>query len=299
MTTLNQNILFSGNNYLDLEDIIIHSSSEFEFEFPVSNLQTDALYEFARFRHTDKDNTWLIYDLSETKLIQLFAVIKHNFGISSKIRFRVFSEDETPSGTEDYDSGWINCFPVGTEFGDLDWGLFDWGGLVPTEFLNNYNKHFFLPLEESVIGRYIRIDFDDETDVSAREDNYLQAAKVYAGQIYQPSYNAIYGATIKAIDETKYKAMRSGTRIFSDLTVQRRAVSVTLENIPSSEFLYNIFGPLYMAKGKKTSVIVILKPLEAIEFPFNAIYGNILDSQEASYAVWSRMTNAIYVEELV
>lgn len=294
--TLNSNILMAANDYIKGASILAKPTNSV-LNFPYSYFQNENMYEFGRFWTGYTGQTWIAYDFGTAKAVDLVAVLKHNMGQLSQWRVRI-SNDPTFAVTV-FDSGWVDVTPPVTGMGGLIWGTFDWGGVAPLSIVNSYNRHAYMPLTETVVGRYIRYDFNDEAEVFSRPDSYVQIARLWASAGYQPTLNVDYGAKIIPIDETGVKTMRSGARQYDDRDVKRRAIQMEFAELPHKELLYNIYGPIYMQGGKRTPIIVLLFPLDPETFVMEALYGNLKDTEAATHVQWERMQTPMTLEESV
>lgn len=297
MTTLNQNILLASGDYFAAG--LCLTPELFDADFPATEYKTANSFEFSRFVSTEKELTYVEEDLGESRIVRLVALIKHNFSYLSKWRIRLAESREDLTAAPIFDSGWVNVFPPSYGDGELEWGEFDWGGLTSEDLVEGQNREAYYPMAETQYARFVRIDFDDEAGVGSRPDSWLQFARLWISNAYQPSLNVAYGAEVIPIDDTEVKKSRSGVRHYDPLVVKSRAISVTFENLPAKELMYRIFGLISMRLGVSKELVVLLQPLDPETFTFEALYGNLKEPGKASHTWWVRMSSQLLIEAAV
>lgn len=289
--SINQNILLAGQNYVD--DAVITGGAT-ESGYPLSYLQTMEMWQFMRFASVVSANTYLVLEFSETKILQLFAALKHSLSPVGKWRIRVGTTQSDVTGAPLYDSGWVKITPSFSGYGALPWGEWNWGEVLPAEYSNILNRNGWHIAPDPVYGKVVRIDFDDALE---NEFGYLQMARLWLGSIYQPSVNVPYGAKIIPIEKTKVREAESGVRFYGTRYL-RRALSMSFD-LPIKELLYYIFGPLYAVNGRAGEVVAILQPLDPETFLFEAVYGNLRDMPEVTHISWDRLGSDLFIDERV
>ena len=282
--SIRDSVLFSGVNYVNLTKVTGSGTAQ---GFPVTNARTENLYEFVKLTGP---TSFIEFDLNASKSIQIIGILKHSFGLSATWRIRLGTNAANTVSAPIYDSGVIDMAnPFGT-FGTLPWGEFDWGNVMPQEYSGLLNFHSFHLLAAPVQASYVRIDFSDTEGVH-------QFARAWMGTIYQPSYNALYGSSIKPIDTTKERQHESGRRTYGTRR-QRRSMELNFE-LPETELFYNMYGPLFSINGKKGEIVCLLQPLNPETWVFESIYGNITDIPSITKTFWLYGTTQITIDERV
>lgn len=294
---LNQNILLAAKDYIAQGTTL--TPSLFLSGYPASYYKNARQWEFARFVGTSAAETYTVEDLGATRAIKLFAVLKHNMGNLGLWRVRAANSVAALTAAPVYDSGWMDAQPYDSSYGVDDWGTFDWGSETGFEFTEGINRNSYHPTPDVVNARYVRYDFNDEAEIYWRTDNYLQMARVWASDGYQPSLNMQYGAEIVLDDTTDEAESRNQVRHYSPLKVKARRLVAQFNDLPKDELLRNVFGPLYMQLGKAGELIAILSPLEPHNFVYEAIYGNLTQTDSGKYTFHDRMTSTLSVKESV
>lgn len=279
MATLNQNILLAGVNLLDTATIT--NPSAFNVNFPAANLQDPRMWLFSRFTSVVAANTYVVFDLGSPQIMQLFAVLKHNMSESGTWRIRTATSVPNLTAAPNYDSGslLLVAYPEGSGEG--------------------INNHAFHPTTEAIIARYVRIDFSDQAGAEARVDNWLQFARMWAGPIYQPSLNMVYGAEAFIDDATDVTESENMVLHFSPLIVRQRRLVAQFNDLPTAELLNSIFGNFIIKRGRTKDMIAILQPLSDYTYPYEAVYGRLAEIDGAKHTYPGRMSTGLHVRESV
>lgn len=289
--TINQNILFSSENYLD--QAIVTGGTTLQ-GFPVSKVSTINLYDFCKFSGVLATNSYFILEFTGFKSLQLFALLKTNVSNAATWRVRVADTLANVTAAPTYDSGSVPCVPPYGAFGELPWGEFDWGDVLPPTFGQYLNKNSFLPLVEPVFGKFVRIDIDDQLE---NTQGNISVARLWLGAIYQPSLNVNYGASVQLKDTTTTRKSESGVRKYGT-RYQRRIVNGTFD-LPQTELFYNIFGKLHTVKGVNGELVCILDPLTPSSYIQSAVYGNMEENDPVKFDNWAHSTTNFTIDERV
>lgn len=294
---LNQNILIAANDYV--QNGLCLTPSLFVSGFGTDKYKNKKMWEFSRFVGKTVATTYTVEDLGSTKIIRLFACIKHNMGNLAKWRIRAADSEANLTAAPVYDSGWVYVTAYATTFGTENWGEFDWGVQAGYEESEGLNRCAYLPPANDVAARFVRYDFDDTADINAREDSYIQFARLWASTGYQPSLNMQYGAEIFLDDSTDEEESRNKTSHFSPLVVKQRRLVAGFNDLPKNELLKNVLGTLFMQVGKSGEIIALMAPLEPEFYAFEGIYGHLAQTDSAKYSFYNRMTSSLHIKESV
>ena len=294
---LTDNIMIASANLID-QGTIVYPYGTGAAGFPLTNLQKPETWLFGIFSGPYKSQTKVDVRLDGSQVLNLLAVLKHNCGPLSMWKVSL-ADSQAGLDTPTYTSGWLPMHPPIAGTGTLDWGEFDWGGLSPLDQQGFFNKHSYHPLPDTKIASWIRYEIDDESDVFAREDSFVQLARLWASSAYQPSLNVSYGAEIKSVDKTGEMESDSLVSFFDKRVIRRREMNVTFDNLPEQEMMYHIFGPIFMKQGKKGELIVLKYPTNSETFAFETIYGSLIDTGSVSDSFWKRKSTDLNLKELV
>ena len=294
---LNHNILLAANDLIKAATTLTPGLF-LGGDYTSASYKSPKMWLFSRFIGTDPAATYTVEDLGATKEIRLFAVLKHNMGTLGRWRVRAANSEAALTTAPVYDSGWMDAHPYNASFGSDDWGVFDWGtqDVFQAEGMNRNSYH---PAPDVVNARYLRYDFDDSAEIYWRPDNYLQIGRLWASNAYQPSLNMQYGAEIAVEDSTDEVESRNNVRHYSPLKVKVRRLMASFNDLPKTELLRNVFGPLFMQNGKSGELIAILSPMDPEHFVYEAIYGNLTGTEPAKYTFHNRMTSTLSIKESV
>lgn len=288
---LTSNALIAYNDFVQ-SGTVYSNNTPMDENYPLENAMLPDLWRPAVFAPTSTGIITFVIDLQAVKALGLISLLKHNINYTGKWRIQLNADIADPVGQE-YDSGWVTVIPKQTSFGALQWGQFMWGDTIPEYNLGRYNRHAYMPLPTTIIARYITVSIDAPSNT-----DFPRFFRLWASLAYQPSTNVQYGADITPIDETKVVTAVSGTRQYGP-PVQRRQVNFGWDFLPRTEMLYNIVGGLYLASGTFTPVIVLLEPTDPANFYTEAVYGNMMTLDKASYVAWMQWATTLKVEEQV
>lgn len=289
--SISSNVLFSGTNLIGSATL---SGGDFTRGQPLANLQSMDMWKYGRFDSLVSSSTYVVAEFSELKSFQLVAALAHNISAVGLWRIRIADTLALVTSSPTYDSGWVKITPAVTGYGVSEWGDFSWGDVTANTFDTILNRHGWHVMDESVEGKFVRIDFDDELE---NEFGYIELSRLWLGEISQPSYNALYGAKVMPIDKTKVRTAESGVRTYGTRYV-RRGLALDFE-LSEAELINLIYGPLYMINGKAGEIVCILQPTLPETFIFQSVYGNILELQDAVHSTYARMTTSLIVDERV
>ena len=98
-------------------------------QLPLSNLETDLLYQVARSSDAGEASTKFMVDLGTNRVIDFQSMLRCNVSISALARTRLLNVDvATGAFSLVYDTGLLDLFASVEPFGIEDWGAWNWGG---------------------------------------------------------------------------------------------------------------------------------------------------------------------------
>lgn len=259
---------------------------------PVTNLQTRQLSEVWRSNSAAADWNYVQCDFGLAQLIELVGVINHN-GTSAG-QYRVQLSNDPTFDTTTYDSGLLNLWPSLGGYGQLPWGVFQWGDILTSDAQSFYNPAAYHILPAGQTGRYLRVSFSDPTNTA----DYFQFARLWAGPVYRPSVNLQYGWKIRWVDPSVVQRSRRGV-VYGDEQPRYRLLSFVLDHIDQDEMLPNIFDYLDRRKGTLGDLIVIPQPDRQDLYIHEAIYGRQPQLNDVVNNYNTARTREITVEEYV
>lgn len=290
---LTNNILLGFQDFVQSGQVYDQSVATVEVTgYPLSNVLLPDLWRPVVFQQT-VSNLKFTVDLQASKPIGLVALLKHTLDSTAKWRVYLNQDyDSDPLGQE-YDSGWLTAVPPYPGYGSLNWGQFLWGGVAPEAQSKLYNRHSYHPLPDTVIARYVTIELS-----SPANSDLVRLFRLWASDVYQPSVNVDYGASVEIIDDTKVVQSASGVRQYGN-RVQRRRINAGFDMLPRSEMLYYIISGIYMGSGISQNIIALLEPSDPSNYLSEAVYGNLVDIDKTSYSSWLQWDTSFSIEEAV
>lgn len=251
---------------------------------PVTNLQNPKLYKVWRTATVSASQTWVQANFTAKRTIGGVSLVRHNFSQNAKWRVRL--GDDATFLTFDYDSGWMDVWPMRLEFGSLDWGSFDWGDILPQESLEEIVLNAYHLPEVSYSVFFLRIDIEDPDN----EEGFLESGRLVAGPRYQPSINMQYGWSIGFEDDSTATKSRGGV-LWGDEEERYRVARFQLVDLTEAELFNNIFDHIDRRKGILGDMVLIPQPSHLDQLHNQAFYGRLrkLDPNvNANYQGWDR-----------
>jgi len=284
-----ENMIISTTNYVDASASTLTVDSE-SSTLPKENLQNLQIVRV--FRTGAVTSLQIDVDFGSAKIVDLMAIINHNFTISATIRWRLSNASDF--STSLYDSGTVDVWPALEDFGSSPWGIFTWGGKPLQEQADLYTANVFAILSSAVVARYMRIEISDSTNT----DGYLEAGRLIAGPAYQPTINYANGVEFEFVDESRVTKSRGG-QTFVDEVEKFRRLRFELVNLPENEIFGNVFNSLDRIKGISKDVLVIPQPSEPTTWITQNIYGRISSTAPIVNSALTFYGRQIEIEEMI
>lgn len=282
------NIIISTENYVDSSDSTLTVDTEVA-SLPKENLQDLQIVNVWR---TTATSAQIDVDIGSLKILDLMALIAHNFSTGAQIRWRV--SEVSDFSTTVYDSGTVDVWKAVEDFGSAPWGVFRWGGTPSPTQTALYTKNTFAFIPSAVFGRYVRIDVTD----TGNSDGYLQAGRLIVGPAYQPTINYANGVEFEFIDNSRVTKSRGG-QTFVDEVEKFRRIRFDLINLPEGEIFGNIFNNLDRIKGVSKDVLVIPQPDDPQTWLTQNIYGRIAQISPITNTALQYYARRIEIEEMI
>jgi hypothetical protein len=81
--------------------------------------------------------------------------------------------------------------------------------------------------------------------------------------------------------------------------IRMRKLNLQFESLEKDEFFLELFGPLVQEKGTYTEVLVSLSGTDRTMIPYQSVYGNLANAEEAAHAFWNHLGIDLQIEESV
>jgi hypothetical protein len=182
---------------------------------PVSNLQTQYREQVARSVNCDSQ----LIEASWTAPTILSCVCLYRTNFSSTATWQVDIYTDATMSTLLYTSGSLYASRP-KALGELLWGFDPLGATLYTGFGSTISTLWFTP----VIATYMRIVVQDP----ANKDGYLQAARLFTGQYFEPSAVAPEAGATLAWNETTVNNRTEGGTLRSEPGTSYRVLSLKL-----------------------------------------------------------------------
>lgn len=192
-------------------------------------LTGDVLSEMARCPSVDTAKTMLVWDMGDTRAVQIYAAPFHNCGIGDKVRARLATDAAIADVV--YDTGWCDVIGRWYEWGALPWGDPHWWDGMPTaEDLDGLCPPWIHVAAAESLGRYVEWSWD----VSGNAAGYLDVGRLHVGPVLQPRYNLSYGVRVGRQDKSAYVRSKGGAG-FADDVMQYRTAGFELDWLSVAE----------------------------------------------------------------
>jgi hypothetical protein len=258
------NVIIAAQNAADSGT---YSGGSWQPALPLDNLKDRKISKTARSIDLALASTTFDIDLGKRKPVGIVAIIGHN--LTPAAQWRVQLSDDA-FATIKVDSGWMLAWPRVEEFGVLPWGVFNWGGLLALEVADLYTINSYWLEPAMALAQYIRVSIQNDSN----PDGFVDIGRLYAGPIYQPTFNMQYGCKIGFEDPSTVQYSRGGQR-YADQKPPRRLIQFTLARIPESEIFGQVFDQMYRRLGIVGDVVVVPQPLVPSQWHRQAIYGSM------------------------
>ena len=143
----------------------------------MTNVQQRAISLAARSTDDANASTKFDIDNGSAKLTRAVALIGTNLSQAALVKV---SWGTTLGGAEVATSGWVSAFAVPVAYGGIEWPA---SGSLGAEFI------VYVATTPAASARYIRVEIDD----TANADGYVQIGRLWVGDGFEPTYNAVYG----------------------------------------------------------------------------------------------------------
>lgn len=219
------NAAICGENFADAGGRVAGPQT---LTMPVANLLDPHVER--RWRAPTNDSHF-VCDLLSSKALDLIVVRGLTAGANATVRVRVSTVDASGAVGDAFDSGAI---------ADGD-----------RSFDRRYGAAV-LALNEVVIGRYVRVDLADP------DASFVEAGRLFVGQMTAFTYNMAYGWSIGWVDRSAKQVTRGGqTLIWPDN--KYRVLELPLKWV-SAEQRYGVVETIDMRNGSHDDVVIVIDP---------------------------------------
>lgn len=233
------------------------SGGSWEASLPLTNLQDRRLGKMARSSSQAAVHTTFDIDLQSTRLMRVFALVGHNCTVAATRRFQFSTVADFSSVV--LDTGWVDVWPEVYPFGTLPWGHPSfWTGRYSEEDIAGYNASMVYIFDQSTNARYVRVEISDEANAAG----YVQIARAFIGDGWQPTRNMQYGASMAWLDRTLIQEARSGAEYF-DAPPKARLARFDLPAMEEDEAMSSAFEIQRIA-GTSAEVFFIWDPDDTV-----------------------------------
>lgn len=254
------------------------TGGDWETGLPLNNLKDRVLSKPARTKTAAVADTQFAVAFVRERPIRVVALCRHNLSIAARVRFTAYED----AGRTDkrYDSGWLDAWPPIYTPLNLEWRDPNfWSGRPTAEDLAGYPWNYIHILPSLVYQQYWLIEIDDETNPAG----YLEVARLFIANGWQPVQNMDLGAAIGYTSRTGVAEAQDGAEYFDARTPYRTATFRISYMRPSEamgdafdmqrrtdihrEVLY-VYDPTDTAHLVRRSFLGRLRELSPIEQPY-------------------------------
>ncbi len=270
----------SGVYYVDP----LYSVAGYSIDFA----KTREMSEFVRILPDNSGYGYCTFEVSfDRELpVNIIGLLKTNSQQNTKVEVTLYSM----AGASLYSDTFFHMFSAST-YGTDSWGDFMWGGQTPISHFKGHNKQMILPLPDVYMAKKVRIRV-----FSSEPIDYFEFARFWAGFGYQPTYNVNYGSSIGYKDDTDKKSSKSGARAYGSV-IRKRTIELDFESLEQEEFFTELFGPVVQENGISTEMLIALDATNMATIPYQSLYGNLVNADDASHAFWNHLSVNLTLEE--
>jgi len=254
---------------------------------PASNMLTADRADVARSTNALTTSTLVDIDLGQLRELRAFALAGHTISQAGTWRVRL----GTSSGASDvWDSSgqaaWYLPFTSPEE-----WEAPNWWGLTQQDYMGHpYAAMIVAP--RAYQARYLRISIDDTTNAIG----YVQVARLWAGDLWQPALNAIQGLQHGWADLSNVDRSAAGSPLVNR---RRRYRTASLQYVALSPDEAAAAAEIKRRAGIAGEVLYVPEPMD---YQFTQRYGFIgrLSSTPAlQWSGWRLHSTAFELEEWI
>jgi hypothetical protein len=181
-----------GISYSNLSDAATLSAGSWVSTLPLANLQQTLMAKVARSTNAAAASTQFRIDLLATNInVRLIALIRHNLSVNATYRI---TAGTVPGGTDVYDSTTLPIWPPVFLPGDLEFENDNWwnGQIIDASQIAGYPASLWHDAKANYQARYWSFYLTD----TANTAGYVQASRLWMGQLWNPPHSFEYGATL-------------------------------------------------------------------------------------------------------
>lgn len=157
---------------------------------PLPNLLLSMQARIARSTNATAAATQMQIDLGSAQLARLVGLVRHNCSVGATYRI---TAGTTLGGSQIYDSGTLPVWPSVYLPSDLEWEDDNWWlGTISQADAAGYPISLWHDCGENVRAQYWRIEIFD----TANPAGYVQAARLWIGQVWSPQVNYGLGGSL-------------------------------------------------------------------------------------------------------
>lgn len=293
-------VLFAMNNHVDETTYISTNYGSSVPDFTTENWKNREMWKFGRMNPPAGSVASIVVEFTDLKPIHLVSMVKHRFTTTGQWRIQIWLNraSRTANDSPVYDSNWIAICQGIDQFGQMQWGQFHWGQYSFEMYQGAYNRIAVHVLPERVVASYMEISVQDQEAVNL--DGFMQFARLWVSDAWQPSNSASYGSSFIYTDQTGKQISESGVTHVSKRLVKRRSMNIIMDDQDKYEFMTYFVGPIVGMNGASVEGIVILDPTDDPFTPYQTIYGFISDpTTTLNFSSYRRISTTINVQESV
>jgi hypothetical protein len=192
----------------------------------------------------------------------------------------------------DYDSGWVDAWPIVYPYGALEWEDDNWWSRqYSDEERTGYTAGRTHVLPADVLAQYWRVDIADPLNPAG----FVQLGRVFIGPAWQPSNNMSRGASLSWETGTEVQEAYSGAEFFGVKTPYRVA-RFSLDWLTESEGLSQAFE-LHRRAGIDKEVLFIFDPTDTIHALRRQFLGRLRQLSPIEFPYATVTKNAFEIKE--
>ncbi|MCA3000312.1 MAG: hypothetical protein ING75_17120 [Rhodocyclaceae bacterium] len=238
---------------------------------PLSFLQDEILGTVARSTNALASSTLIEQTLDKPRGVAVIGFHKHNLSTDAQYRIRAYSAATRLDGEAIYDSGLQDVWPTVYTVGVVEWESDSfWSLKSSSEELASINTALIVKIP-SIAAQWWRFEFFDTTNANG----YVQIGRLFMALAWQPTRNALLGATLGLRDRSEVQESIGGTT-YADRRSVKRVATLSVAAISKDEVMQNAFEIKRQA-GNTREVLLVWDADDTINLQRMSFLGRLTD----------------------
>lgn len=215
-------------NYIDDADL---SGGSYVPTLPLDNAQDRRFAVIAKSASLDPADTQFAITLPRRRSVSVLAIPAHNFSPFAEVRVRVYRDAGRVD--EQWDSGWLNVWPIVYGLEDVIWGDDNfWNRRLDADARESYTPLLTVFFDAAYISTAVTVELSDPENA----DGALMFGRVFLADAWQPRFNMALGVQYGYDSGTEVSTAGDVARTeYASRVTPKRTVQFALEHLDETE----------------------------------------------------------------